>query len=201
MGAPVSRGFRDRALGGAVLVLLLGAAGCSSPPRQHGDSANAPVLSDSALGELAYRSSTFTDRTITLHDGEWDGDSALIGRESAALRLTARGHLLDAQPPHAVVVLFVDPGATGRFFDLVPIRTTAEGPRVGRPTVLGDRVRPESLWIAGARAHLRLVVHDTTDGLCCPTRRELRRYRLVDDDSLALEHLELVERISSDAGS
>jgi hypothetical protein len=61
-------------------------------------------------------------------------------------------------------------------------------------TSLGDRVVPESLWVAGGRVHLRIVTHDSTDGLCCPTRRELQVYRLL-GDSLMLERAEFVGRV------
>lgn len=149
---------------------------------------------DSSLMQLSYPALLLGHDRVMLHDGDWEGDSSAVGRARASLSLSAHGELTTGEQG-AAVVLLIDPGATGRFFDLVPVQATAGKLSAGRATALGDRVRPESLWVAKQRVFLRIVTHDFTDGLCCPTRRELQQFRLVGADSLALERRDLLERL------
>ena len=174
-------------------------AACDSRRTPAAETPDERAFSDSILAHLSYPVTLPGHDRVTLTSGEWEGDTTMIGRGSVWLIRSARGELSDGRFG-AAVVLLADPGGTGRFFNLVPVQRTAEGPRAGRATALGDRVRPESLWVADRLVHLRLVTHDTADGLCCPTRRELQRFRVVDADSLALEHSELLERLPPDAG-
>lgn len=161
--------------------------------------AAAHAFSDSVLANLTYPAPLPGHGHVTLRSGEWEGDTTVLGRQRVSRILSARGQLMEGRPG-AAVVLLTEPGATGRFFDLVPVYATVVGARAGRATALGDRIRPESLWVAEGRVFLRLVTHDSADGLCCPTRRELQRFRMLGADSLALEEHTLVERIPPDAG-
>lgn len=184
----------------SLLPALLAAAACRGRPAPDtARAADAPALTDSVLASLGYPAPMLPGGRVRLSGGEWQGDSTFLGIQSAELRQAALGDLDADGRGDAVVVLFTDPGATGQFFDLIPVLATEAGPAVGRATALGDRVRPESIWIADGLAHLRLITHDSADGLCCPTRREAQRYRLR-GDSLVLEHAELLERIGPDLG-
>lgn len=178
-------------------LLLPGVLSCHQAARR-GSPTIAPrdsaVLTDSMLGQLSYPNDIVAEGRVRLHDGDWQSDSTSLDRASAHLAEIAHGELSNDGHRDAVVVLVTVGGGTGRFLDLIPVLATADGPRVGRATSLGDRVLPESLWVAGGRAHLRIVTHDSTDGLCCPTRRELQVYRLL-GDSLMLERAEFVGRV------
>jgi hypothetical protein len=182
-----------------VAPFLLVALACESRPPASGGHAPEAAWPDSALLALTYPAPVLPAGRVTLSAGAWEGDSLAWGRQSAHIVLTARGDVAGRGQRDAAVVLFTDPGATGRFFDLIPVLGGHPGPRAGAATSLGDRVRPESVWVTGDRVHLKLVAHDTADGLCCPTRREERRYRLM-GDSLALERADLIERLPPDPG-
>lgn len=155
------------------------------------------ALTDSILGDLSYPTQVLPAGRVKLAGGDWESDvldSLTLRNASANLALTAHGELSGDADDDAVVVLFTDPAATGKFFELVPVIATSAGPRAGHATLVGDRVRPESRWVADERARLRVVTQDSTDGLCCPTRRELQVYRLV-GDSLVLERSELLGHV------
>ncbi|MFN2637070.1 MAG: hypothetical protein ABR585_08595 [Gemmatimonadaceae bacterium] len=163
-------------------------------------------MSDSLLGELSYPS-RLLGRNVRLHSGEWS--DTLPGRATRELYITpgtARGDLTGDDLADAVVVLFTDPGASGKFIDLVPV--VAGGGRggspltakVGKPSTLGDRVVAESLWIDHQRLFLRLLNQAEDDPLCCPTQLEQRTYRL-DRDSLRLEGTTTLRRVPHEADS
>ena len=188
--------FRSRL---TILALVLLTASSCGGGRRNPTTARASTLTDSVLGTLTYPAPSLAASRVTLSGGDWEGDSVGTGRERAHLVFNARGDLATGGLPAAVVVLFSDPGATGTFFDIIPVRAMNGAAHPGRATALGDRVRPESLWVSNQRAHLILLAHDSTDGLCCPSRRELRHYRLL-GDSLALEGSELLARLPPGPG-
>jgi hypothetical protein len=169
----------------ALYLALLFALACSKSERSApiADSARAAdPLSDDALAKLSYRT--------RLAPGGTNLDTAQDMPESSQQRtsivLTARGNLTGDEKPEAIVVLFSDSGESGKFLDLVPVFAESSGARAGRPTFLGDRVRPDSLWVTGGRVYLRIVTHGPSDPACCPGQPEEHRYRLL-KDSLALE--------------
>lgn len=177
--------------------LALGASACRPTAHEVTRAASPPdaaALTSSVLGQLSYPTDVLPDGRVQLRDGDWEADSSSLDGASVHLATIAHGELSGDTHRDAVVILITNAGGTGRFLDLIPVLSTAGRPHVGRATPLGDRVLPESLWVAGGRAHLRIVTHDSTDGLCCPTRRELQLYRLV-RDSLVLERSELLGRL------
>jgi hypothetical protein len=150
-----------------------------------------PRLRDSTLFELRYPASELAGGWVKLHAGEWRDSSNGNGRE-AYLTMVAHGDLNGDSLRDAAVILYTDPGATGKFFDVVPViaSTTNQpevlGGTVGHGAFIGDRVKPESLWIDGHRVWLRIMEHAKGDDACCPTLWQQRTYRLV-KDSLKLE--------------
>lgn len=202
-GCPLGTGRGGALLRPSLLITLLGTitaiSACVGQLPRGRERDDSRALSDSNLARLTYSTPVLGHRQVTLRDGEWEDDSTPLRRERVALLLSTRGTLA-SQEEWAVVVLLVDPGATGRFFEVLPVRAAAGRARAGRATELGDRIRPESLWVSNGRAHLRIVTHDTADALCCPTRREVQRYRLIPPDSLALEDRTLIERLPADPG-
>lgn len=201
------RRFLNRSALGLAAALAVFAVGCGdsksekAPPVAENESASnlpaldppgMPRLRDSTLFELRYPASEFQAGWVKLHAGEWrDSASSDNGRE-AYLTMVAHGDLNGDNLRDAAVILYTDPGGTGKFFDIVPvIASTTKQPEilagtVGHSAFIGDRVRPESLWIDGHRVWLRLIAHAKDDALCCPTEWQQRTYRLV-KDSLKLE--------------
>jgi hypothetical protein len=151
-----------------------------------------PRLRDSTLFELRYPASELPGGWVKLHAGEWRDSVSTDNVREAYLTMVAHGDLNGDTLRDAAVILYTDPGATGKFFDIVPViaSTTKQpdvlGGTVGHGAFIGDRVRPESLWVDGHRVWLRLLTHGKDDGLCCPTEWQQRTYRLV-KDSLKLE--------------
>lgn len=173
---------RNAALSVALLVLI--ACSKSEPAQESRVSTPAgDQLSDQALNALRY--ATTQSPGGTQLDTTQDGTESTGGQRTSIV-LTARGDLSGDNKPEAVVVLFSDSGESGKFLDLVPVFADASGVRPGRPTFLGDRVRPDSLWVSGGQAYLRIVTHGPSDPACCPGQPEEHRYRLL-GDSLRLE--------------
>ncbi|HEY8166012.1 MAG TPA: hypothetical protein VIF83_10715 [Gemmatimonadaceae bacterium] len=173
---------RKAALWVAVLVVI--ACSKSEPPREARVSTPAgDPLSDQALSALRY---TTTQSPGGTRIDTTQGATEPNGAQHTSIVLIARGDLSGDNKPEAVVVLFSDSGESGKFLDLVPVFADASGARPGRPTFLGDRVRPDSLWVSGGQAYLRIVTHGPSDPACCPGQPEEHRYRLL-GDSLRLE--------------
>lgn len=151
-----------------------------------------PRLRDSTLFELRYPALELQGGWVKLHAGAWKDSAVSDNSREAYLTMIAHGELNSDSLRDAAVILYTDPGATGKFFDIIPViaSTTNQpevlGGTVGRGVFLGDRVRPESLWIDGHRVWLRLIEHAKGDEACCPTLWQQRTYRLV-NDSLKLE--------------
>jgi hypothetical protein len=150
-----------------------------------------PRLRDSTLFELRYPAPKLAGGWVKLHAGEWRDSANGNGRE-AYLTMVAHGDLNGDSLRDAAVILYTDPGTAGKFFDVVPViasttnRPELLGGAVGHGAFIGDRVKPESLWIDGHRVWLRIMEHAKGDDACCPTLWQQRTYRLV-KDSLKLE--------------
>jgi hypothetical protein len=162
-----------------------------------------PRLTDSTLGELRYPAEDMPDKWVRLHGGEWHDTISRTAAREAYLTKTVRGDLNGDSLQDAVVVLFTDPGGTGKFFSLVPvIASRGQNPEsldgtVGRSSFLGDRIRAESLWVDRQRLMLRILNQAKDDPLCCPTLLEQRTYRLT-RDSLLLDTTVVLRRLSRD---
>lgn len=151
-----------------------------------------PRLRDSTLFELRYPASELPGGWVKLHAGAWKDSVSPDNVREAYLTMVAHGDLNGDGLRDAAVILYTDPGATGKFFDIVPvIGSTTNQPEVlggtaGHGVFLGDRVRPDTLWIDGHRVWLRMMEHANGDDPCCPSVWQQRTYRLV-KDSLKLE--------------
>jgi len=151
-----------------------------------------PRLRDSTLFELRYPAPGLPGRSVKLHGGEWKDSVSSDNVREAYVTMVAHGDLNGDSLRDAAVILYSDPGATGKFFNVIPVIASATnqpeilGGTVGHGVFLGDRVRPESLWIDGHRVWLRMMEHANGDDACCPTLWQQRTYRLV-KDSLKLE--------------
>lgn len=78
----------------------------------------------------------------------------------------------------AAVVIFIDPGGSGTFIHLLAMRDR-EGTAVQvAREFLGDRVLVESIAISGGRIFLTMLVHGPDDGMCCPSAKVHRAFKL-----------------------
>jgi hypothetical protein len=156
------------------------------------DPVGMPRLRDSTLFELSYPAAGMQGGSVKLHGGEWKDSLSPDNVREAYLTMVAHGYLNGDSLRDAAVILYTDPGASGKFFNILPVLASATtepevlGGGVGHGVFLGDRVKPESLWIDGHRVWLRMMEHAKGDEPCCPTLWQQRTYRLV-NDSLKLE--------------
>jgi hypothetical protein len=151
-----------------------------------------PRLRDSTLFELRYPAPGLQGGSVKLHAGAWKDSVSPDNVREAYVTMVAHGDLNGDSLRDAAVILYTDPGATGKFFNVVPViaSTTNQaevlGGTVGHGVFLGDRVRPDSFWIDRHRVWLRMMEHAKGDDECCPTLWQQRTYKLV-NDSLKLE--------------
>jgi hypothetical protein len=190
-----------------ILALLLVAAACGdsksekAPPVAEDelprimpalDPPGMPRLRDSTLFELRYPAPGLPGGSVKLHAGAWKDSVSPDNVREAYVTMVAHGDLNGDSLRDAAVILYSDPGATGKFFNVIPvIASTTNRPEilagtVGHGVFLGDRVKPDSFWIDGHRVWLRMMEHAKGDDACCPTLWQQRTYRLV-KDSLKLE--------------
>lgn len=199
--SPVRRSFA------LIPALALLAAGCGDSksekaPPVAGDEAGRivpaldppgmPRLRDSTLFELRYPAPALQGGSVKLHAGAWKDSVSPDNVREAYVTMIAHGNLNTDSLRDAVVILYTDPGATGKFFNIIPVIASATnqaevlGGTVGHGAFVGDRVKPDSLWIDRHRVWLRIMEHGKDDEACCPTLWQQRTYRLV-KDSLKLE--------------
>jgi hypothetical protein len=151
-----------------------------------------PRLRDSTLFELRYPAPGLQGGSVRLHAGAWKDSVSPDNMREAYVTMVAHGDLNGDSLRDAAVILYTDPGATGKFFNVIPViaSTTNQpevlGGTVGHGVFLGDRVKPDSFWIDRHRVWLRLMERAKGDDPCCPTLWQQRTYRLV-NDSLKLE--------------
>jgi hypothetical protein len=151
-----------------------------------------PRLRDSTLFELRYPAPGLQGGSVKLHAGAWKDSVSPENVREAYVTMVAHGDLNGDSLRDAAVILYTDPGTTGKFFNVVPViaSTTNQpevlGGTVGHGVFLGDRVQPDSFWIDRHRVWVRLLDHAKGEDLCCPTEWQQRTYRLV-KDSLKLE--------------
>lgn len=78
----------------------------------------------------------------------------------------------------AAVVLASNTGGSGVFFDLFAVLNRSGRPAPAASTLLGDRVKLESLVIEDGTIVVDMLTQGPDDPLCCPTQEVTRRYSL-----------------------
>lgn len=134
----------------------------------------APRLTLNALQNLTYR---VDQDDITLQDGkrEFNPDTSAdtpIPEKAIFAYLTdhAFGDLSGNGSVDAIAVLQVSDGGSGIYYYLAPVLNDRGSPKaIGRAFVLGDRLVFRSIAIRDGKVTVELMMHNSTDGLCCPT--------------------------------
>jgi len=179
--------MRFRFAVGCAALFLLGACSRAEKPIVRADStASVDPLSDTALLQLRYPTMLQPTGGVPVNSEESVSPNGSAAAEPTSLVMSMRGDVTGDGEAEAIVILFSDSGESGKFLDIVPVFAEGSRARTGRATFVGDRVRPDSLWVSGGRVYLQLVAHGPEDPACCPSQAEERRYRLL-RDSLALE--------------
>jgi len=149
-------------------------AGCGDP-----EPVEPPSLSNTAIIFPG-----FDSLSVQLVDGRgesFDGD--VLVATAGLTDWVVRGDLDGDGVPGAVAVVWVSGGGSGTFFDLsrLELEEDAEGTSAWSwqgSVFLGDRIRVRALTLDGDVVELHLTDHGPDDGMCCPTRQTIRRYRV-----------------------
>ena len=152
-------------------------AGIESEPRG---------LSKSELANGLYRSEWTQSGEAPLTDGEYR--EKVAPGSATKIRVVLTEHIaygdLDGRPA-AAAVLFTDPGGSGTFFDLAAMVSKDGHPVNAATTSLGDRVKIDTVAIAGNEIVVGMTTHRPEDPLCCPTQQVERRFALQGDQLVA----------------
>jgi heat shock protein HslJ len=93
----------------------------------------------------------------------------------------AYGTLSNGEPA-AAVILVSDPGGSGTFYYLAIVGSQDGEPVNIATTLLGDRVRIQTLEIKTDQIVVQLTKHGPNDPLCCPTQQAVQTYELQADE-------------------
>lgn len=177
----------------ALALLAAGLAGCGSagrtPPalnqdfhpeqyfrrspraRSRARAGTAAPLTLQALRNAVYRSKDFGE--VTLRDGAGDGPRG--GR--VTIGDSASGDIGDGAAD-AAVILVSSFGGTGQFVDLAAVKNRNGTPDNVATTALGDRVEVNGVSIEDGAIQVDATMHEKGDPACCPTYREVLKFKL-----------------------
>jgi uncharacterized membrane protein len=143
------------------MALLIGLPGCGTKDAERGD-----ALSLDALENAEYLSEWVDEDRVRLEDGAYE-DPEL--RLRIVLATHAAGDLDGDELNDAAVVLVIDPGGSGTFYDLAAVVNVGGAPKNIASHPLGDRVQLDSMAIEAGKVILKMVTHGPDDPMCCPT--------------------------------
>jgi len=152
-------------------------------------------LTVAALRNAEYLSEWTESGRAALIDGEYH-ESIVPGSATKIVVLLsdrmAFGHRTDERPL-AAVVLITDPGGSGTFYSLCAVIQQDGQPVNLATTLLGDRIKINSLALEGDQIVVDMITQGPDDPYCCPTQRVLRRYALQEDQLLQISEEALGE--------
>jgi hypothetical protein len=135
------------------------------------------------LENAEYLSEWTASGKASLTDGEYR-ESIVPGAATQIVVLLsdrmAFGHTSDGKPL-TVVILITAPGGSGTFYYLAAVVEQDGQPVNVAATLLGDRVKINSLAMEGGEIVVDMVTQGPDDPMCCPTQRVVERYTLQGD--------------------
>ncbi len=147
-----------------------------------------PAIDVQMLQNLDYRLETVaeslrgSDGLVHLTDGKFE---QALPDSAATVQVnyldSVIGDLNDDGLDDAVVLLAVDTGGTGTFMHLAAVLNQQGQLHQAASTLLGDRIKVNSMQIQDSTILLAMVVHSATDPLCCPTLEKQDKYILLGD--------------------
>ncbi len=143
---------------------LLGSKALAQPPR----------LTIEVLRNSQYR---IDNETIKLKNGKYlrkTPDDFMDAR----LSKVAFGDLDNDGMEDAAVLLIYSGGGSGSFYLLFAVINKNGTPYNAASTLLGDRVVVQSFNIKSGRISIDMITHGPDDPSCCPTLKEVIRYKL-----------------------
>jgi hypothetical protein len=171
-------------LSAAPLMLLLVAViatGCGTTPAPAATPAAAP-LTLKAIQNAQYQG-IYTE-PVRLTGGQYQGPPFVEGGASRPtvtyIEPHALGDLNGDGLADAAVLLVENSGGSGAFVYRAAVLDEKGSPDNVATTLLGDRVKVETLAIADGQIAVHLVSYGPDDPMCCPTQQEDRTYILQD---------------------
>jgi len=141
------------------------------------------ALSVSTLQNAEYASDWTASKKALLVNGQYEEAAAPGSASKIVVQLGERmafGYA-DGGKPAAIVTLITSGGGSGTFYELAAVLDDGGKPVSTARTLLGDRIKLQSLAFKGEEIVVDMVNQGPDDPMCCPTQRVVRRYALEAD--------------------
>ena len=165
-----------------IILLVLGIWGCVVGQNLS--------LTPESLKNAEFSSEWTTAGKARLNDGRYAEAAAPGSATKTTILLSdkiALGDLNNDGKPDAAVVLIIDTGGSGTFRELAVLRNRGGKPVHIASTLLGDRIRVNSIAITSGAIVVDLIRHGSQDPMCCPTQKEFQKYILQEDTLVRLD--------------
>jgi len=141
-------------------------------------------LTFEALKNTEYPSDLTPAKKVRLANGKYEEAIQPGAASKIAVSLSqlyAMGDLNGDGVDDAAVVLVSNTGGSGVFYQLVAVLNEGGTPKPIAATMLGDRVKLESLTIKSGEIVVEMLTQGPKDPLCCPSLKSTRSFRLQGD--------------------
>jgi heat shock protein HslJ len=126
---------------------------------------------------IEYDSPRVGGKPVTLQCGDYRAQAAPGSATQTVVKLTDKmffGTL--AGKELGAVVIAIDLGGSGTFYDLALLRPGRLGWQTEDSVFLGDRIQVDALNVQRDQMVVRMITHGPDDPSCCPTREETKTF-------------------------
>ncbi len=141
------------------------------------------------------------DQPVTLTNGSYEGEPFVEGgasRPTVTFVEAAYGDVTGDGQADAVVYLAENSGGSGVFSYLAAVVDQEGKPVNVATTLLGDRVRVNSITIENGEIEVDMVQAGPNDPACCPSRHVVKTYALQGDQLVETSSREVSENQAKD---
>ncbi len=150
----------------------------------HGNSVNQPLtINELKSGE--YRAEWSAKGKIKLNEGVYKEKIVPDSATELVIKLSdkiAFGDLNGDGAEDAAVILISDPGGSGTFYELAAVINSGGKANHAASAFLGDRVKVEEIDISSGQIVVKMVIHERTDPMCCPSLEVEQKYEIQGDE-------------------
>lgn len=142
------------------------------------------ALTINELKNREYRSEWSAKGKIKLSDGIYKEKIAPDSATELVIKLSDRigfGDLNGDGAEDAAVILVSNPGGSGTFYELAAVINSRGKAKYAASVFLGDRVKVEEVDISSGKIVVEMVIHKSTDPMCCPALKVEQEYALQGD--------------------
>ena len=139
------------------------------------------------LESLTFRSTVYTERSVTLTRGEFRTPAAPGSASAVVVRLTDKRAFatMDGKAMGAVVVV-TSTGGTGSFYELALLAKRTDGWLNVDTILLGDRTKVQAVTIEDKLIVILMKAHAPNDPMCCPTLDVKKQFAISDNHLVAV---------------